>query len=820
MALKYEARLLTHLADEKYGERHFALLAEELRVEDLEEFKKAVFQLAEEGKLILDDQGRASLPSIEDLPEIVEGEFRRAQGGFGFVELERKTKERSVFVLARDSGDAMSGDRVRARVWRDKGRERRGDFQQKQFKGEVVEILDRKRTTFSGEVMKVGEEWLVQPDGKLLRDPILVRDAEAKHVKPGDKVIVDITDFPEGRELAEGVISKVLGEAGMPDVETHAIILAHDLPGEFPDKCLDQAREQTRRYEAEIARFQGDEPLDGRADLTNDFICTIDPLDAKDYDDALSIEKLKDGWRVGIHIADVAHFIDPETPLDVEAKDRANSCYLPRLVIPMLPEILSNGICSLQEGVERYAKSVFIEYDKKGHVRSERYCQSIIKSAKRMTYLEAQALIDGDQDEAKKHARTEPNYTPKLIDTLKEMNTCAKTIERRRDDQGMIHLDLPDAELIFDDDGRVIDAVPEDDAYTHTLIEMFMVEANEAVARLFERLHVPVLRRIHPEPTPGASTELRKVATVAGYRIPENPTREELQGLLKATYGRPAARAVHMAVLRTLTKAEYSPAQIGHFALASSAYAHFTSPIRRYPDLTVHRALAEFLKRTRNGDEPPSSEKSWKNMGDQLMDTKAGIPEEDLVVLGRHCSMRESEAEDAERELRQFLVLQLLAEKIGETLDGVITGVSTRGVFVQIDKYLADGMIKREDLPGDTTRSNKPPKWQIDDRTGALVDIHSGRGYSMGDRLKVRIAAVDLAARQMDLVLDDPDSRAAGKAKVGGLKLGQGDLGGGFGGGKGAGFGDMGKMTGGQRRSRKSKQRDKGKKDYRRDKKS
>ncbi len=819
MALKYEARLLTHLADERYGERHIALLAKELRIDDLEDFKKAVFQLAEEGKLLLDEQGRASLPSIEDLPEVLDGEFRRAQAGFGFVELQRKTRERSVFVGPRDAGDAMSGDTVRVRIWRDKGRERRGDFQQKQFKGEIVEILQRKRTTFSGEVMKSGGQWLVQPDGKILRDPIVVRDAEAKNVKPGDKVIVDITDFPEGRELAEGVISKVLGEAGMPDVETHAVILAHDLPGEFPDSTLDQAREQTRRYETEIATFLGGEALEGRADLTDEFICTIDPPDAKDYDDALSITKLKDGWRVGIHIADVAHFIDPKSPLDVEAKDRANSCYLPRLVIPMLPEILSNGICSLQEGVERYAKCVFVEYDKRGRVRNERYCQSIIKSRKRMTYLEAQALIDGNEEEAKKHAKTEANYTPELIETLKEMNVCAKAIERRRDENGMIHLDLPDAELVFDDDGKVIDAVPEDDAYTHTLIEMFMVEANEAVARLFERLHVPVLRRIHPEPTPGETDTLRKVATVAGYRIPENPTREELQGLLKATYGKPAARAVHMAVLRTLTKAEYSPALIGHYALASNAYAHFTSPIRRYPDLTVHRALAEYLGRTNNGENPPKSDDAWQALGDKMMDADVCIPEEDLVVLGRHCSMRETEAEAAERELRQFLVLQLLAEKIGEVLDGVITGVSTRGVFVQIDKYLADGMIKAADLAGDTTRDNKIPKWKIDDRTGALMDVNSGRAYSMGDRVRVRIAAVDLAARQMDLVIDSPASRAAGKPKAGGLKLGGDPTGGGMDGSKGAGFGDMSKMTGGQRRSRKSKQRDKGKKDYRKDKK-
>ncbi len=821
MARKYEARLLTHLADERYTSRHIALLAQELRVEDLDAFKREIEELSAEGRLVVDEQGRVSLPSIEELDEVQEGVFRRAEAGFGFVELDVKTRERSVFVSPQYTGDAMTGDRVRVRIWRDRRRERRGDFAQKQFRGEIIEVLERKRRTFSGEVMHVGGRWFVQPDGRLLREPILVPDAEAKHVKPGDKVIVDITTYPDRGGYAEGVISKVLGDAGMPDVETQAVILAHDLPGEFPDAALDQAREQTTRYEEEVARFHAGEALAGRRDLTDLFICTIDPPDAKDYDDALSIEKTDFGWRVGIHIADVAHFIDPGTPLDVEARDRANSVYLPRLVIPMLPEILSNGICSLQEGVERYAKSVFIEYDRKGRVRHAAFCQSIIRSRKRLTYLEAQALIDGDEEEAKKHARTEARYPAELLDALRELHACARAIERRRDEQGMIHLDLPVAELVFDEDGRVIDAVPEDDAYTHTLIEMFMVEANEAVARLFERLHVPILRRVHPEPTPGETETLRKVAMVAGYRIPDNPTREELQGLLRATHGKPAARAVHMAVLRTLTKAEYSPALIGHFALASSAYAHFTSPIRRYPDLTVHRALAEFLRRTDNGERPPQTDQEYKKLGLAMLETPACLPEEELVELGRHCSMREQEAEDAERELRQFLVLQLLAEKVGEVLDGVVTGVTPRAVFVQVDKYLADGMIKASELPGDVTRENKPPKWRIDDRTGALVDIHSGRSFAMGDRVRVRIAQVDLAARQMDLVIDDPASRAGGKAKVPGLKLGDGagGLGPGGGGGSLKGLGDLTRKPGATRRSRRSKQRDRGKTDYRRKKK-
>ncbi|MAY75431.1 MAG: hypothetical protein CMJ31_12105, partial [Phycisphaerae bacterium] len=525
-----------------------------------------------------------------------------------------------------------------------------------------------------------------------------------------------------------------------------------------------------------------------------------------------------DGWELGVHIADVAHFIPSGSALDEEAYERGNSVYLPRLVIPMLPEILSNGICSLQEGVPRFAKTAWIRYDKRGKVRAQGVQQTLIESRKRMTYLEAQALIDGDLEEAKKHAKTEPNYSEELIATVREMNTLAKTIERRRKEQGMISLDLPDVELIFDEDGKVVDGQPEDDAYTHKLIEMFMVEANEVVARLFEDLGVPLIRRIHPEPMPNDVDHLQKAANVAGFKIPKSPSREEMQGLLEATKGSPASRSVSLAVLRTLAMAEYSPALIGHFALASSAYAHFTSPIRRYPDLTVHRSIAEYLRATKNGTQAPKGDEAKANLGKQLLERKDCPAEETLVEFGRHCTATEQNAESAERELRQFLVLQLLSEKhIGDEFGGVVTGVTPRGVFVQIDRFLADGMIKKEDLPGDVSRDAKPPRWVMDGRTGALVDANSGRSFNMGDMVRVIIAAVDLPKRQLELQIADPEGRAAGKIKqTGGLKLDTGSGGGGLEGGKGAGFK---KAPGGQRRSAKSKRRDKGKKDYRADRK-
>lgn len=823
MPSRYEQRLLDYLTHDSYSPRTVSQLAADLRAETDEEvsaLNTAVERMRERGQLRVDGAGRVSLPSIAESGGELEGIFRANPRGFGFVETVGDYLEGDIFVPPSSTMDAMSGDKVRVKLRRDRRREREMGGDQARYVGEVVEILERMRTTFSGEVDKRGGQWLVFPDGKRMTDPIVVRDAESKNVKPGDKVVVDIVEFPEGGSLAEGVISKVLGEAGQPDVETQAIIAAHDLPGEFPDACLDEARRVTRAFEDEVARFEerGASVLELRRDMTGDFIVTIDPPDAKDYDDAISLRRLDDGgWELGVHIADVSHFIQPGSALDTEAMDRGNSVYLPRLVIPMLPELLSNGICSLQEGVTRFAKSAFMRYDKQGHVKREWAASTVIRSAKRMTYLEAQALIDGDKEEAKKHAKTEPDYTPELIDTLKQMDALARAIRGRRQRQGMISLELPDVELVFDESGRVVDAVQEDDAFTHTIIEMFMVEANEVLARLFEGMGVPLLRRTHPEPTPGDDEDLRKAARVAGYTIPKNPTREELQSLLDSTRGTPASRAVHMAVLRTLTKATYSPSLVGHYALASSAYAHFTSPIRRYPDLTVHRALSEYLRLTDNGEKRPKNDEARTRMGKRLMESELCPPEQALVETGRHCTSTEERAEEAERELRQFLVLQLLAEHIGEEYEGVVTGVNPRGVYVQLSKYLAEGMIKREDLPGDTTRSDRPPKWRIDDKTGALVDAHSGRSFNMGDLVRVRVANVDLSRRQMDLVIADPDSRASGKAKKSALKLGSDGAYGGLAAGKGGA--DKFKVPGGQRRSRKSKQRDKRKADHRKDRK-
>ncbi len=808
MSLKYDRRLLEHLKHERYEAASVETLGRDLNIPEEESaaFEGAIDDLVARKLLGRDGSGHLRLPSI---PDEVVGTFRKNPRGFGFVIPTVSHREGDIFIPPDAVADALTGDVVRVRVIRGM---RNGE---RDITGDILEVVERKRAGFTGELKKRGALWVVLPDGKELTQPIVVKDPSVKNAHEGDKVVIEITTYPQGNELGEGVITKVLGEAGLPDVETQAVIAAFGLPGEFTKECVEQGRAAALQYEIDLA--EGDKKnWPERMDMRGDFIVTIDPNDSKDFDDAISIHLDPDGsWRLGVHIADVAHFIPPGSPLDIEARERGNSCYLPRLVIPMLPEVLSNGICSLSEATPRFCKSAFMHYSPEGRIISERVGQTLIKSAKRLTYLEAQALIDGDIREARKHSKTEPKYTDELIKTLRQMDTLAKAIRQRRKKQGMIHLELPEVNLIFDDAGHVVDAEPEDSSFTHTLIEMFMVEANEVLARLFRDMDVPLLRRVHPEPPPGDVQDLRQTAKVAGFNIPKSPTRQELQALLDSTAGTPAARAVHFAVLRTLTKAEYSPALIGHFALASEAYAHFTSPIRRYADLTVHRALAAYLGKTDNGKNVPRNEKDRKRLGRVLLDmgpSKGVLDQDELVEIGRAVTNTEKRAEGAEQSLRQFLVLQLLMNHLGESFPGIVTGVTNAGVFIQIEKYLADGMIKSADLP--TGGGPGGGRWFVDQRSGALVNQGTGRSFSIGDRVTITIAGIDLALRRMDLVIADARSREQGKGKRPAQLAG-------------AGKGDRTKeggdeffakngMTGEKRRAMRSKGRDKAKTDYRR----
>ena len=741
MPLRYTARIIDHLARE--GGRPVSIhnLARALRADgdDKDVLRQAVQELVDAGRIEGDDE-QMQLPKMGE--EVV-GIFRGTRRGFGFVVPDDPYREGDVFIPIGANGGAISGDRVRCGVSARQG------WKGGSPAGRVLAVLEQGQTTFAGTIAHKRGTWLIEPDGRRLRDPIIVRDPGAKSLKVGDKVVFELLVPPEGDYYGEGVVTELLGKAGEPDVETEAVIASHGLRTEFPPEVMQQAREAAHLVEEVGAR---------REDIRSLTTFTIDPPDAKDFDDAISIvwDDQAEEWELGIHIADVAHFVRSGTALDEEARARGNSTYLPRLVLPMLPEVLSNGVCSLQEGVDRCAKSVFVRIDRRGRVQDARFRATVINSDKRFTYLEAQAWIDGNPREARKESATDTEPTEDVLQAVREADRLARVIRKRRQRSGMIVLNLPESVLSFDSDGHVADVQEEDDAFTHTIIEMFMVEANEAVARLFDGLHVGVLRRVHPEPALEDLANLRTMAAASGFNVPDDPTRHDLQSLLDATRDHPSARAVHFAVLKTLTKAEYSPAAIGHFALASDHYAHFTSPIRRYPDLNVHRAFEAWIDQTDNGRVRYSGRKRGEL--ERLMEGDERIlAQDELIGLGRHCSETEGNSAAAERSLREYLVLQHLADHhLGEELPAVVSGFNAGGLWVSVDRFLVDGQISWEHFGG-----SRRERWVEIEGQGRLVAKGSGAVLAIGDPITVQVVRVDPASRHLELMLKQRPDRTA-----------------------------------------------------------
>ena len=706
----FAERILRFIQAKGYRPRQLHELAEAMGVGEAEQgdFHGACKALMKTGRVVLGTRNALMLPAP---PGKIVGTFRGNDRGFGFVIPDTPNSHGDLYVPRGQTGDAITGDTVVAGVHR-RGK-RDGTMM---YEGRVVEIVRRGQSRFVGELQRQFRRWFVRPDGNTLHVPILVGDPGAKNAKPGDQVVVEITQYPGPGVDARGVIAKVLGERGRPDVETAGIIEQYQLPGEFSEAVLSETH-------AAIERFDPKHLAKDREDLRKLTIITIDPVDARDFDDAISLAENADGTvELGVHIADVAYFVREGGALDREARARSNSVYLPRTVIPMLPEALSNGVCSLQERQPRLTKSAFITYDAQGRVLRSRVANTIIQSAKRLTYEQASTILEGKTG----------RISAKVVSLLRAMETLAKTIRARRLREGMLELELPEVELVHDEDGRVVDVVPADTSFSHKLIEMFMVEANEAVARLLDDLNVPFLSRVHDRPRDLATGNLQKFLAALGHRLPGRADRMALQALLDEVRGRDDGFPVHLAVLRSMKQAEYAPLTIGHYALASEHYCHFTSPIRRYPDLTVHRLLDAYsagrLTMDRIPDEVP--------------------PRAELTKLGNLCSTNERRAEAAGRELRLVLILRLLEQHIGEEFDGIATGVANVGVFVQLSRYLIDGLLTFDNLPDDW--------WEVDTTHGCVVGQRSGYRIAIGDRLTVKITRILIPTRRMEVALAKP----------------------------------------------------------------
>jgi ribonuclease R len=744
MSKELQDQIVQHLKSDEYQPQKPRRLAKALNLSDEQTyptFREALRDLMHEGRVILGAGGSVVLPSQRSSRDEFLGTYRHNRRGFGFVVPTDPSAREDLYIPQGDNNGAMTGDIVRAKITSRGQRDGRTIYT-----GRITEIVQRKNKRFAGTLARISGQWVVQPDGNTLTEPILTPDAASRHIKVGTKVVVELTSYPERPgDSPQGVITEVLGLAGEKDVDLKTVIVQFNLPGEFPEPVQNQAREA-------IDTFDPDEERTHRLDLSEEVICTIDPDDAKDYDDAISLRQVEHGhWELGVHIADVSFFVQEGTPLDLEARERGNSTYFPGHVIPMLPEILSNGVCSLQEGVPRLCKSAFIVYDEDANPVRTRFANTIIKSRKRLRYREAQAIID--KAEVVPHPegdRRISDYPAEVVELLDQMNTLARRLQKRRHQQGQLVLNLPEVELVLDEEGRVVDAVPEDTSFTHTLIEMFMVEANEAVARLFDSLDVPFIRRIHPEPDMDDSARLRHFTEVAGHKMPKEMDRKALQKLLETIKGRPEAFAINLAVLKSLTRAEYSPQQLGHYALASEHYCHFTSPIRRYADLTVHRLLDAYFEAV-NADFSAGAIGKPKG-GRKGKVVLADIPTYDaLVELGRQISFTERRSEDAERELRKVKILELLSKHIGDEFIGVVTGITNFGIFVQLNDWLIDGVIRYEDLLDDW--------WDVDERAGIVRGQRTGQKIGIGDVARVLIVKVDVPRRELDLAVREITAR-------------------------------------------------------------
>ncbi len=683
---------------------------------DYPAFRKTVRELVRTGRLALalNNTLRAA-----DVHGTVTGIYRRSASGHGFVRPHTVdgTFQPEIFIREDKSLDAATGDEVMVRVTREA-------TNIKDAAGEIVRVLERNTRTFVGTYFERDREALVRIDGNAFTHSILVGDAGAKGAKPQDKVVIEMLRFPTPDARGEGVVTEVLGPHGTPGVDTLSVIRAFGLPEAFPESALAEARQVASQFS------EGD--LHGRTDYTNDLVITIDPPDAKDFDDAISvaIDPKTKHWVLTVHIADVAAFVKAGGALDVESRKRATSVYLPQKVIPMFPEVISNGLASLQEGKVRYVKTVRMEFTpslQKGHVS---FANGAIRAAKRFTYEQVQTLLDSFSvcPAGAAPAEDRPGGADAIPEDiqqmLKRMRDLALLLRKKRFKRGALELTMPEPVLEYDADGRVNGAHFAEQNLSHQIVEEFMLAANEAVAEHFTRHEVPFLRRVHPAPNEEKLEAFAQFAGLLGYPIKRVQDRFELQRVLSETAEKPERAAVHFALLRSLKQATYSPIQDEHYALASQHYCHFTSPIRRYPDLQVHRLLDRWI---RHGS--------------------ASANVEELAALGEHCSKMERRAETAERELVKLRLLMYLSTRLGEQLDAVITGVADYGFFAQAERFPAEGLVHISSLVDDY--------YWFDESSHTLEGRRTRRRFRLGDRVRLVVARVDLHRRMLDLRLAD-----------------------------------------------------------------
>ncbi len=697
--------LILEILKKSRGPMSRKALAKKLKYDDearLEGLRRRLRAMERDGQLVR-NRRNAWLPITE--AELVKGRVTAHPDGFGFLIPDEGGED--LFLSPKQMRSLLHGDRIVARVT---GIDRRG-----RREGALVEVLERAHHQIVGRYQHEGGIGVVIPDNKRITQDILVPEGRGGDARPGQIVVVAITEQPTRHSQPIGKIVEVLGEHMAPGMEIDIALRNHELPHVWPEAVL----RQIEKLGAEVP----EEAKANRVDLRDMPLVTIDGEDARDFDDAVYCEPLGDGWRLVVAIADVSAYVEPGTPLDEEARARGTSVYFPKQVIPMLPEVLSNGLCSINPNVDRLCMACEMTLDHNGKLLEYRFLEAVMRSHARLTYNEvAKIVVDRDADRRQAWGELTPH-----LDHLHEFYTVMKKARERR---GAIDFETTETVFEFDEQRKISDIKPAERNDAHRMIEECMIAANVAAAKFLKARQIPGLFRIHDGPKAEKVEDLRQFLAELGLKLGggNKPSPQDYSRLLRQVAGRPDFHLIQTVMLRSLSQAQYSPdGKVGHFGLALKDYAHFTSPIRRYPDLLVHRAIRHMLR----GGKPRNY--SYKY--------------DDMVALGEHCSMCERRADEATRDVVDWLKCEYMLDRVGETFTGTVTGVTSFGLFLELDEVYVEGLAHITSLPADY--------YSFDPVGHRLIGKNSNRVFRLGDRLDVLVARVDLDERKIDFAMAD-----------------------------------------------------------------
>ncbi|WP_371470738.1 ribonuclease R [Niallia circulans] len=691
------------MKDEAYKPLTVQELEEAFGIEDSSHFKdfvKALVQMEEKGLVVRTRSNRYGLPEKMNL---IRGKLAGHAKGFAFVIPEEQGMD-DIFIPPNEVKTALNGDIVLARVTSESSGQRR--------EGTIVRIIERGVQQIVGTYSESKHFGFVIPDDKKIATDIFIPKGSTKGAIEGHKVVVKLTSYPEGRKNAEGEVVKILGHKNDPGVDILSVIHKHGLPLAFPDNVLEQANNAPDTID--------EEEIANRRDLRNETIVTIDGADAKDLDDAVTVTMLENGnYKLGVHIADVSYYVTENSPIDVEAEERGTSVYLVDRVIPMIPHRLSNGICSLNPKVDRLTLSCEMEITSDGEVVSHEIFQSVIKTTERMTYADVNSILHDKDEELR--AKYEG-----LVPMFERMEDLAAILRKKRMTRGAIDFDFKESKVIVDEDGKPQDVILRERSVAEKLIEEFMLVANETVAEHFHWMQVPFIYRIHEDPKEEKLRRFFEFITNFGYIVKGTANSvhpRALQEIIESVQGTPEEMVISTVMLRSMQQAKYYPESLGHFGLSTEFYTHFTSPIRRYPDLIVHRLIRTYLI---EGDISSATQEKWNSR---------------LTEIAEHSSSMERRSVEAERETDELKKSEYMLDKIGEEYDGIISSVTNFGMFVELTNTI-EGLVHVSYMTDDYYR--------YDERHFAMIGERTGKVFRIGDEITVRVVNVNKEERAID----------------------------------------------------------------------